>query len=86
MDVVHFFARKLYGLSGFVCVHIRQSHLCFSQVIWTYVVVNVIIVTCSLCVLLCTCLCCVLVKCLLKAFALYVGEVTVFSLKVIVLL
>ena len=42
--------------------------------------VSVILVFCSLCVLCLT----VLVNCLLNAFAICVGEVNVFSLKVIV--
>ena len=54
--------------------------LCFISA-WTCVVVSVILVVCSLCVLCLT----VLVNCLLNAFAICVGEVIVFSFKVIVL-
>ena len=60
---------------------------------WTCVVVSVMLVVCSLSVFLSLCLfvLCVLclnvwVNCLLNAFAICVGEVNVFSLKVIVLL
>ena len=63
--------------------------LCF---IATCVVVSVMLVVCSLSVFLYMCLfvLCVLclnvlVNCLLKAFAICVGEVNVFSLKVMVL-
>ena len=59
---------------------------------WTCVIGSVIVVVCSLCVFLCRCrfvlcvLCMtVLMNCLLNAFANCVGEVTVFSLNVIVL-
>ena len=62
--------------------------LCFIAV-WTCVVVSVMLVVCSLSVSLSMCLLVlcftVLVNCLLNAFAICVGEVTVFSLKVIVL-
>ena len=65
--------------------------LCFITA-WACVVVSVMLVVCSLSVFLSMCLLvwCVLcltllVNCLLNAFAIYVGEVTVFSLKVIVL-
>ena len=57
---------------------------------WT-VMVSVTLVVCSLCVFLsicpCVCVLCftVLVNCLLNAFAICVGEVNVFSLKVIML-
>ena len=58
----------------------------------TCVVVSVMLVVCSLSVFLSMCLfvlcvlcLTVLVNCLLNAFAICVGEVTVFSLKVIVL-
>ena len=67
------FPRKLYRLGGFVCVHIRQSHCVYLTFIWTCVVVSVIIVSCRF------------VNCVLNAFAICVGEMTVFSLKVIVL-
>ena len=62
---------------------------------WTCVVVRVMLVVCSLSVFLSMCLfvlcvlcvlcLTVLVNCLLNVFAICVGEVTVFSLKVIVL-
>ena len=59
---------------------------------WTCVVVSVMLVVCSLSVFLSRCifvscvLCLtVLVNCLLNAFAICVGEVSVFSLKVMVL-
>ena len=65
--------------------------LCFI-VAWTCVVVSVMLVVCSLSVFLSICLfvscvlcLTVLVNCLLNAFAICVGEVNVFSLKVIVL-
>ena len=62
--------------------------LCFIST-WTCVVVSVMLVVCSLSVFLSMCLLVlcltVLVNCLLIAFAICVGEVTVFSLKVIVL-
>ena len=54
--------------------------ICFS-VTWTCVVVSVMLVVCSLSVLCLT----VLVNCLLNALAICVGEVNVFSLKVMVL-
>ena len=60
---------------------------------WTCVVVSVILVVCNLCVFLYMCLfvlcvlcLTVLVNCLLNSFAICVGEVNVFSLKVIVLI
>ena len=62
--------------------------LCFIAA-WTCVVVSVMLVVCSLSVFLSMCLfvLCVLcltmlVNCLLNAFAICVGEVSVFSLKV----
>ena len=65
--------------------------LCFIAA-WTCVVVSVMLVVCSLSVFLAMCLfvLCVMclivsVNCLLNAFASCVSEVTVFSLKVIVL-
>ena len=65
--------------------------LCFIAA-WTCVVVSVMLVVCSLSVFLSMCLfvlcilcLTVLVNCLLNMFAICVGEVTVFSLKVIVL-
>ena len=65
--------------------------LCFIAV-WTCVVVSVMLVVCSLSIFLSMCLfvlcvlcLTVLVNCLLNAFAICVGEVNVFSLKVIVL-
>ena len=65
--------------------------LCFIAT-WTCVVVSVMLVVCSLSVFLSMCLfvSCVLcltvfVNCLLNAFAICVGEVSVFSLKVMVL-
>ena len=65
--------------------------LCFIA-IWTCVVVSVRLVVCSLSVFLSMCLfvlcvlcLTVLVNCLLNAFAICVGEVNVFSLKVMVL-
>ena len=61
--------------------------LCFIAA-WTCVVVSVMLVVCSLSVFLSMCLfvlcLTVLVNCLLNAFSICVGEVTVFSLKVIV--
>ena len=61
--------------------------LCF--IAWSCVVVSVMLVVCSFSVFLSMCLfvlCLVncLVNCLLNAFAICVGEVTVFSLKVMV--
>ena len=65
--------------------------LCFIAT-WTCVVVSVMLVVCSLSVFLSMCLfvlcvlcLTVLVNCLLNAFAICVGEVSVFSLKVMVL-
>ena len=61
--------------------------LCFIAP-WTCVVVSVMLVVCSLSVFLSMCLVLcltVLVNCLLNAFAICVGEVTNFSLKLIVL-
>ena len=65
--------------------------LCFIAA-WTCVVVSVMVVGCSLSVFLSMCLfvlcvlcLTVLVNCLLNTFAICVGEVAVFSLKVIVL-
>ena len=65
--------------------------LCFIAT-WTCVVVSVMLVVCSLSVfismclfLLCVLCLIVLVNCFLNAFAISVGEVSVFSLKVIVL-
>ena len=65
--------------------------LCFIAT-WTCVVVSVMLVVCSLSVFLSLCLfvvcvlcLIVLVNCLLNAFAICVGEVSVFSLKVMVL-
>ena len=65
--------------------------LCFIAA-WTCVVVSVMLVVCSLSVflsmcLLVLCVLCltVLVNCLLNAFAICVGDVSVFSLKVMVL-
>ena len=65
--------------------------LCFIAA-WTCVGVSVMLVVCSFSVflsmcLLVLCLLCltILVNCLLNAFSICVGEVTVFSLKVIVL-
>ena len=62
--------------------------LCFMAA-WTWVVVSVRLVVCSLSVFLSMCLfvlcilcLTVLVNCLLNAFAICVGEVNVFSLKV----
>ena len=66
--------------------------LCFIAT-WTCVVVSVMLVVCSLSVFLSMCLfvvcvlcLTVLVNCLLNAFAICVGEVSVFSLKVMVFL
>ena len=62
--------------------------LCFIAA-WTFVVVSVMLVVCSLSDFLSMCLfvlcVTVLVNCLLNAFAICVGEVIAFSLKVIVL-
>ena len=65
--------------------------LCFITT-WTCVVVSVMLVVCSLSVFLSMCLfvlcvlcLTVLVNCLLNVFAICVGEVSVFSLKVMVL-
>ena len=65
--------------------------LCFIAA-WTCVVVSVLLVVCSLNVFISMCLfvlcvlcLTVLVNCLLNVFAICVGEVNVFSLKVIVL-
>ena len=62
--------------------------LCFIAA-WTCVVVSVMLVVCSLSVFLSMCqlvLCLtVLVNCLLNAFAICVGGVTIFSFKLIVL-
>ena len=65
--------------------------LCFIAA-WTCVVVSVMLVVCSwsvvlsMCLLFVLCVLCltVLVNCLLNAFAICVGEVNVFSLKVMV--
>ena len=64
--------------------------ICFIAT-WTCVVVSVMLVVCSLSVFLSMCLfvlcvlcLTVLVNCLLNAFAICVGEVSVFSLKVMV--
>ena len=60
--------------------------------VWSCVVVSVMLVVCSLSVFISMCLfvlcglcLTVLVNCLLNAFAICVGEVNVFSLKVMVL-
>ena len=62
--------------------------LCFIAA-WTCVMVSVMLVVCSLSISLSMCLfvlcLTVLVNCLLNAFAICVGKVTVFSLKVSVL-
>ena len=65
--------------------------LCFIAA-WTFVVVSIVLVVSSLCVFLYMCLflLCVLcltvsVNCVLNAFAICVGKVNVFYLKVIVL-
>ena len=62
--------------------------LCFIAA-WTCVVVSIMLVVCSLSVFLYMCLLVlcltVLVNCLLNAFVICVGEVSVFSLKVIVM-
>ena len=62
--------------------------LCFIAA-WSCVVVSVMLVVCSLSVFLSMCLfvlcLTVLVNCLLNTFASCVGEVTIFSLQVIVL-
>ena len=65
--------------------------LCFIAA-WTCVVVSVMLVVCSLSIFLSMCLfvlcvlcLTVLVNCLLNAFAICVGDVNVFSLRVIVL-
>ena len=58
--------------------------LCFIAT-WTCAVVNVLLVVFSLSVFLSILCLTVLVNCLLNAFAICVGEVNVFSLKVIVL-
>ena len=77
-----FISSKLYRWSGSVCVHISQSHvyldLCCDECYYSCFVVCV-------CSYLCVRLCSVLVNGLLNAFAVCVGVVTVFSLKVIVL-
>ena len=73
-------------MSRFVCVHIRQSHLCLSNV-YLDLCCGVIVDACSLCVLLSMCMFVLCdVKYLLNAFAICVGEVTGFYLKVVVLL
>ena len=80
---------------GFMCLMLTLSGpvellvlLCFIAA-WTCVVMSVMLVVCSLSVFLSMCLfvlcLTVLVNCLLNAFAICVGEMTVFSLKVIVL-
>ena len=72
--------------------HVELLFLICFIVAWTCVVVSIILVVCSLCVFLSMCLfvlcglcLTVLVNCLLNAFAICMGEVYVFSLKVIVL-
>ena len=86
------------GYMGLSCMMLTLSgHVelwflhCFIAT-WICVVVSIILVVCSLCVFLYMCLfvMCVLcftglVNCLLNAFAIFVGEVNVFYLKVIVL-
>ena len=61
--------------------------LCFIAT-GTFVVVSVVLIVCRLCVFLSMYVLCliVLVYCLLNAFAICVGEVSVFSLKVMVFL
>ena len=66
--------------------HVELLLLLYFIAAWTCVVVSVMLVVCSLSVFISMCLfVCVLVNCLLNAFAICVGEVNVFSLKVIVL-
>ena len=72
--------------------HVKELFLLCFIAAWTCVVVSVGLVVCSLSVFLSTCLfvlcvlcLTVLVNCLLNAFAICVGEVNVFSLKVMVL-
>ena len=72
--------------------HVELLFLLCLIATWTCVVVSVILVVCSLCDFLSMCLfvlcvlcLTVLVNCLFNAFAICVGEVNVFSLKVIVL-
>ena len=69
------FPRKLYRLSGCVCVQIHQSNMCLSHVYMDL---------CCECYY--SCLYFVLVNYLLNAFAICVDEVTVFCLQIIVLL
>ena len=52
---------------------------------WTCVVVSVMLVVCSLSVFPSMCLCVLCLAVLVNAFAICVGEVSVFSLKVMVL-
>ena len=68
------------GLYVYTYVNITCVYLTF---IWTFVVVSVIIVACSLLLYMGLF---VLVNCMLNAFAICVDEVTVLSVRVIVLL
>ena len=61
-----FISQKTVYVEGFVCVHIRQSNLCYFTFISTCVVVSVIIVACSLFLSMCLF---VLVNCLLLCVA-----------------
>ena len=78
----------MWALSG----HVEVLFLLCLIVTWTCVVVSVMLVVCSLSVFLSMCLfffcvlcLTVLVNCLLNTFAICVGDVSVFSLKVMVL-
>ena len=78
----------MFTLSG----HVELLFLLGFIAAWNYVVVSVRLVVCSLSVfqsmcLFALCVLCltVLVNCLLNAFAIGMGEVNVFSLKVMVL-
>ena len=98
-DVLYMLVRYA-GPSGPMCLRclmltlsgpVELFLLCFIAT-WTCVVVSVMLVVCSLSVFLSMCLfvlcvlcLTVLVNCLLNAFAICVGEVSVFSLKVMVL-
>ena len=73
------FPIKLYRLSGSVCVHIRRYNLCFYHVHMDLYCGGVIIVACSLFLSMCLFV-------LVNAFSICVGEVTVLSLRVVVLL
>ena len=69
-------------MSGFVCVHIRQSNLCLSHVYMDLCCGDCYFTACSLFLSMCLF---VLVSCLLNAFPICGGEVTILSVRIIVL-